>query len=371
MNFDFSPEQEQFREQIRRFLEKSDCLNEGRLMLNDKAADFSAPIWQGLAALGVQAAAIPEAHAGLGLGMLELCVAAQEIGRVLAPVPFLPSIGICAEAIRLFGSAGQQKQWLPGLADGSIIGTWGIAEDDRGGEGRLTRLRSGKIYGTKVPVLDGMAAKIMVVVSEDDAGAPVLMLCDLDQSGVTRKPVKTVDPTRRAASIRFNAAIAEALPKGRGDAWRKILDQAAVLLAFEQLGGAETVLAAACEYAQDRIAFGRKIGSFQAVKHKLADMYAKIELARCHCYYGAWAISTDALEAPLAAAGARCSATEAFDFAAQENIQIHGGIGVTWESNCHQFYRRARLNALILGSRFEWQDRLVTELEKQGPSVRA
>lgn len=371
MNFDFSPEQEQFRDQIRRFLEKSDGLSEGRAILNGKSHAYSAPIWQGLATLGVQAAAIPEAHAGLGLGMLELCVAAQEIGRVLAPIPFLSSIGICAEAIRLFGSAEQRQRWLPGLADGSIIGTWGLAEDDRGGEGRLTRLRAGKINGTKEPVLDGMAAKIMIVVSEDDSGATQLMLCELDQPAVTRRPVKTLDPTRPAASVRFRAAIAEALPGGAGDAWQKILDQAAVLLAFEQLGAAETALAAACEYAHDRIAFGRKIGSFQAVKHKLADMYSKIELARCHCYYGAWAISTDALEAPLAAAGARCSATDAFDFAAQENIQIHGGIGVTWESNCHQFYRRARLSALILGSRFEWQDRLVAELEKQVLGARA
>jgi acyl-CoA dehydrogenase len=365
MNFDFSPEQEQFRDQIRRFLEKSDGLGEGRSLLNDRTHNFSAPIWQGLAALGVQAAAIPEAHAGLGLGMLELCVAAQEIGRVLAPVPFLSSVCVCAEAIRLFGSARQKENWLPGLADGSIIGTWGFAGDDRGGEARATRSKAGTIIGTKGPVLDGMIAKIMIVVSEDASGALVLMLCDLDQTAVVRQPIETLDPTRPAASIRFNAAIAEALPSGDGDAWQKILDRAAVLLAFEQLGAAETALASACEYAHDRIAFGRKIGSFQAVKHKLADMYSKIELARCHCYYGAWAISTDAQEAPLAAAGARCSATDAFEFAAQENIQIHGGIGVTWESNCHQFYRRARLTGLILGSRYEWQDRLVSQLEKQ------
>jgi alkylation response protein AidB-like acyl-CoA dehydrogenase len=121
----------------------------------------------------------------------------------------------------------------------------------------------------------------------------------------------------------------------------------------------------ACAYARERGAFGRKIGSFQAIKHKLTDMYIKIQLARCHCYYGAWAISTDAADMPLAAAGARCGAIDALDFAAQENIQVHGGIGITWESNCHLFYRRARLNALLLGSRYEWQDRLVASLKRK------
>ena len=365
MNFDFSPEQEQFRDQVRRFLEESDGLSEGRSILNEKTRDFSASIWEGLAELGVQAAAIPEAHAGLGLGMLELCVAAHEIGRVLAPVPFLSSIGVCAEAIRRFGSAEQKSKWLPGLANGSIIGTWGYAEDDRGGPMQPSRLSAGKLVGAKEPVLDGMVARVMIVVAATPQNTPVLMLCGLEQAAVTRQPVKTVDPTRPAARIQFNAADAQPLPGGDADAWRKLLDQAAVLLAFEQLGAAESALAMACDYAQDRVAFGRKIGSFQAVKHRLADMYAKIELARCHCYYGAWAISTDAPEAPLAAAGARCSATDAFEFAAQESIQLHGGIGVTWESKCHQFYRRSRLSALILGSRFEWQDRLVDELEGQ------
>jgi acyl-CoA dehydrogenase len=146
-------------------------------------------------------------------------------------------------------------------------------------------------------------------------------------------------------------------------AWQRLRDRAAVLLAFEQLGSADAALDMARGYANDRIAFGRKIASFQAIKHRLADMFVKIELARSHCYYGAWAISTGAKETSLAAAGARCSAIEALDYAAQENIQVHGGIGVTWEANCHLFYRRARLNGLILGSRFEWQDRLVGALQ--------
>jgi acyl-CoA dehydrogenase len=203
-----------------------------------------------------------------------------------------------------------------------------------------------------------------LVIAKDEQGERVCALCDLAQSGVIRQPAETIDPTRPAALIRFEGAVAAALPHGNDAAWQQLRERAAVLLAFEQLGSAEAALEMARTYALDRTAFGRKIGSFQAIKHKLADMYAKIELARCHCYYGAWAISTDARETPLAAAGARCSATDALDYAAQENIQIHGGIGVTWESDCQLFYRRARLNALMLGSRYEWQDRLIAALQR-------
>jgi acyl-CoA dehydrogenase len=365
MNFDFSPEQQQYREQLRRLLEKADGLGQGRSILENKSENYSSSIWQGLAELGAQAAAIPETYAGLGLGALELCVAAEEIGWVLAPVPFLSSIGICAEAIRLFGSEQQQADWLPGLAAGTTIGTWGFAEDNRTTATNETRLSSGRLFGTKAPVFDGMAADVMLVVAKNEQGALVCALCDLAQPGVVRQPAQTLDPTRPAALIRFEGALAEALPRGGDAAWQQIRERAAVLLAFEQLGSAGAALEMARTYALDRTAFGRKIGSFQAIKHKLADMYAKIELARCHCYYGAWAISTDAPETPLAAAGARCSATDALDYAAQENIQIHGGIGVTWESDCQLFYRRARLNALMLGSRYEWQDRLVAALQRQ------
>jgi acyl-CoA dehydrogenase len=206
---------------------------------------------------------------------------------------------------------------------------------------------------------------VAVVVTRDAAGAPAFILCDLMQSGVERQPVKTIDPTRPAARLTFAGAAVERLADSEGGAWKTLRDRAAVFLAFEQLGSAETALSMACAYAQERAAFGRKVGSFQAIKHKLADMYTKIQLARCHCYYGAWAISTDAAEVPLAAAGARCSAIDALDFAAQENIQVHGGIGVTWEANCHLFYRRARLNALLLGPRHAWQDRLVASLEQK------
>ncbi|WP_176593978.1 acyl-CoA dehydrogenase family protein [Sphingobium sp. EM0848] len=362
MNFDFSDEQEQFRTQVRRFLEKADGLGEARKLLEGGMEGYSAATWSGLAEMGVPAIAIPEEYGGLGLGALELCVVAEEIGRSLAPVPFLSSVGICSEAICMYGTDETKARWLPGLAEGSTIGTWAQAWDDRSGSGdRPCVVENGRLTGVKLPVLDGMLAHVAVVSAMDKTGRPLLALCDLDQAGVKRKALTSLDPTRPAARISFDDVPVELLSRDP-EAWDRLRDRAAVLLAFEQLGAAETALAMAREYSLDRVAFGRKIGSFQAIKHKLTDMYVGIELARSHCFYGAWASSTGSPEISLAAAGARCSATDALDVAAKENIQIHGGIGVTWESNCQLFYRRARLDALILGSRLEWQNRLVNAL---------
>ncbi len=177
----------------------------------------------------------------------------------------------------------------------------------------------------------------------------------------------TIDPTRSHARVRFNGAPGELLG-AEGKGWElkeTIFDRAAVLYAMEQLGGSDACLAMSVDYAKGRFAFGRPIGSFQAIKHKLADMYIKNELARANCYYGAWALSSGAKELPIAAAGSRISATQAYHFASKENIQTHGGIGFTWEHDCHLFYRRSKLLSLVLGSLHSWKDRLITHLEKQ------
>ena len=152
---------------------------------------------------------------------------------------------------------------------------------------------------------------------------------------------------------------------GGTEALERFLASSAILLAFEGIGGADTALDMAVAYAKERVAFGRKIGGYQAVKHRCADMYIKNQLARSHAYYGAWALLTDAPELAQAAAGARVSAIEAFQFAAEENVQLHGGIGFTWESDCQFFYRRARLLALMLGSKTHWADRLIRALEQR------
>ena len=182
---------------------------------------------------------------------------------------------------------------------------------------------------------------------------------------MTRDSIHTIDPTRSHATVTLQDADAE--PLGSGDAdWtviERLRDRAAVLLAFEQLGGADAALEMATEYAKNRYAFGRPIGSFQAIKHKLADAFILNDLARSNCYFAAWALSADADELPIAAASARIAATEAFEYIAAENIQTHGGIGFTWESDCQLYYRRSKLLALTLGGVRDWKHRLIDQLE--------
>jgi alkylation response protein AidB-like acyl-CoA dehydrogenase len=214
--------------------------------------------------------------------------------------------------------------------------------------------------------MDGDVADFAVVVAgEAHSGRAGLFLVDLTGPGVTRTSITTVDPTRSHARLVFDGAAAESLG-APGAGWplvERLLDRAAVLVAFEQLGGAQAALDMARDYALGRFAFGRQIASFQAIKHKLADMYVGVELARSNAYYGAWALSKNAPELPVAAATARVAATEAYYQNAKENIQVHGGMGFTWEFDCHLHYRRAKLTALMLGSARRWKDLLVTRLE--------
>jgi len=307
----------------------------------------------------------------LGLGYLELCVIAEEMGRALAPVPFSSTVYLFAEALLVAGSEAQKKKYLPKLASGELIGTFARAE----GPGAVlpknirATLRNGKLSGRKIAVVDGPIADFAVVLAQtsEGAGERGLQLClvDLKAAGVTRTDCDTLDASRGHSDIVFDNAAAEPLGKA-GEGWSdasRILDRAAILIAFEQVGGADVCLALAKDYALNRYAFGRPIASFQAIKHKLADMYVNNELARSNAYYGAWALSTGARELPLAAASARVSATQAFDFAAKENIQTHGGIGFTWAMDCHFYYKRAKETGLVLGPQRSWKDKLVTELE--------
>jgi alkylation response protein AidB-like acyl-CoA dehydrogenase len=188
---------------------------------------------------------------------------------------------------------------------------------------------------------------------------------------VTREALKTLDPTRDAAKLTFAGAPAQRLgAAGAGlDLLEQILDRAAVLLAFEQTGGADRCLEMAKEYALERYAFGRTIASYQAIKHKLADMYVKNELSRSNAYYGAWALNTNASELPVAASAARIAGSEAFWFASKENIQTHGGIGFTWEMDCHLYYRRSRQLSLVAGAPRVWKERLVSHLERRNAAA--
>jgi acyl-CoA dehydrogenase len=368
MNFDFSEEQKMLRAVARKFL-KEHCTPVAVRRVLDGGAPYDQQLWKGICKLDWPGTALPECYGGIGYGHLELCVLAEELGRAIAPIPFSSSVYLAAEALRIAGSEQQRQHYLPRLASGEAVGTFALAEGVATGARShvATVVRDGKLYGTKVPVADGCVADLLIVAAQpaESPRAVRLYVVTLSEEGISRETIQTIDPTRPHARLTFDGAAAELL--GSGESHERLIEQlkdrAAVLLAFEQLGGADAALEMATEYAKNRYAFGRPIGSFQAIKHKLADAFIRNELARSNCYFAAWALSTSAAELPVAAASARIAATEAFEYIAAENIQTHGGIGFTWESDCQLFYRRSKLLALTLGSARNWKNRLIDQLE--------
>ena len=373
MNFDFSDDQKLLRDQARKFLFDKCDRKSVRTILDDDQLHYHKELWSQISEMGWTGTAIPEEYGGLGLGMLELCVIAEELGRSLAPTPFSSSIYLFAEFIKNYGSEDQKKKFLPLIASGEKIGTFALSETNGTPKSSnvKTEYSSEKINGYKSPVSDGETADYLIIAANSDnkgnRNSLSLYIVDLHQDGVSKTSLETIDPTRPACSIKFENVKAELLGE-QGMAWdmtENIFNRAAVLYSFEQVGGAQVSLDEAKKYSMERFAFGRQIGSFQALKHKMADMYVKIELARSNAYYGAWALSTDSNELPVAAAGARVSASDAFNYAAKENIQIHGGVGFTWDYDCHLFYRRSKLLSLNIGSTRQWKENLISNLEKR------
>lgn len=368
MNFEFSDDQKLLKEQVRRFLEDKSGSKDVRTVLDSDQTHHQG-IWDGLKEMGLLGTAIPEEYGGTGAGYLELCVVAEEMGRAIAPVPFSSSIYLAAEAIIASGTEEQKQKYLPQLASGDLIGTMALAEHSGALDPALISLKAadGILKGVKTPVADGSIANIALVAARTGTNPRdvSLFIVPLDQKNVSRKTLNSIDPTRDLAEIAFDDAQGELLGEANQgwDIVDKVLDRAAILFAFEQLGGAQLALESAVEYAKERYAFGRPIGSFQAVKHMLADMYVSAELARSNCYYGAWALSTDAPELSEAAATARVAATKAYQHCSKNNIQTHGGMGFTWEFDCHLHYRRSNLLALIIGSQSQWEDKLIDRLE--------
>jgi alkylation response protein AidB-like acyl-CoA dehydrogenase len=372
MNLDFSDDQKQLRDQARKLLAEKCPPKAVRAVLDGKAP-YDKELWKGLAEMGFLGVAIPEEFGGAGAGHLELCVIAEEMGRALAPVPFSSTVYLAAEALLIAGSDAQKRKWLPKIAAGDAIGTLALFEGTGNPSPKAIKLAAdgGALNGVKKPVADGAIADFAVVAARTGSSGREndisLFLVDMKGGGVEVKELTNLDPTRGQAEVIFKNCKAEPLgPSGEG--WSilsQVLDRAAVLTAFEQVGGADRALEMGRDYALDRIAFGRPIGSFQAVKHMLADMYVSATLARSNCYYGAWALSTNAGELPEAAAAARISATQAFQHCAKNNIQVHGGMGFTWEFDCHMYYRRANAVALGLGSLSYWEDALIDRMRKK------
>jgi acyl-CoA dehydrogenase len=361
MNFDFSEDQRLLQQEVGKMLAAKSTSQAVRQVLEGKAS-HSDEVWRNLLEMGAATAAIPEAYGGAGLGYLELCLVAEEAGRTLAAVPLSSSIYLAAEALLDGGSEAQKQCWLPRIASGEIIATavLGAAESclDLPGLTWDGKVLSGKV--TAVP--DGAVAGLAVLRAGDE-----LLLVDLAGPSVTRRALPSLDPTRPLAEVSLAGTPAEPLAGGKSGpaVAARVQDGAAVLLAFEQVGGASRILEISRDYSLERKAFGRQVGSFQALKHKMADIFTRNELARVHAYYGAWALASDAPELPLAAAAARVAATTAFNFAAEEGIEFHGGIGYTWELDCHLYLRRARYLGQLIGSEHWWRGRMGDELVKE------
>jgi len=365
MNFEFSEEQNQLREQARGFLGDK-CNTKVVRNILDTDTPYDQDLWRQIVDMGWTPAAIPEQYDGLGLSYLELSVIAEELGRAYAPVPFSSSVYLATEAILAAGSKAQKESWLPKLASGAAIGCFALSEaaGQPSAESMAATVNKGSLTGTKLPVADGDIADFAIVVAKEGEGISAYLV-DLAASGVTRETVTTIDPTRSHARLDFSDTPAELLGN-EGEGWdlvQNIYNRAAILFAWEQVGGADAALEMAKEYALGRFAFGRPIASYQAIKHKLVNIYVKNTLARGNCYYGSWALSTGASDLPAAAAAARVAAIQAYYFASKENIQTHGGMGFTWEFDCQLPYRRSKLLAVNIGSESTWQEKLITAIE--------
>lgn len=358
MEFHLSEVQRELVDGVDHYLRDVATSDRARLSIDREPHGYDRELWRGLAALGVTGLAIDEAYGGMGLGDLELGLVAECAGRYLLRAPLGSTVWRAAAAIERLGSAAQKGRWLPGIAAGEItaayidVGAMGFAEP---------AVADGRLTGDFPVVADAMAADLIVIVSPGGA-----WLVEANSEGVGRTAIDTFDLLQPSASVVLSGAAAE--PMGGAEQQDAILflrRRGAVLAAFEQVGLCQAAIDGAVAYAKERRAFGRAIGSFQAVKHLLADMYVKMELARSNSYYAGWALAVRDPSLGSAAAAAHLSATDALRHCAANAIQVHGGIGFTWELDCHLRYRRAHHLALQSGPARLWQDELVDTLAQQ------
>jgi len=355
----FTDEQEQFRSTVRRFLDdKSPTTEVRRLMATEEGYDPA--VWRMLSNdLGLPGIHIPEQYGGAGFGMVELGIVSEEFGRALLCAPYFSTAVLAANAILNAGSETQKAQLLPDLASGARLATLAITElngswDPAAIETVATPDGDGyRLNGTKSYVVDGNLADLLIVAARrpGTTGSDGLGLFALDakSSGVERTALQPMDPTRKIARIDFRGARAELLGKGGADAIARTLNQAAIALANESVGGAQKLLESAVAYSKLRVQFGREIGSFQAIKHKLADMLLDVELAKSAAYYAAQAAAVDDPEWPALASLTKAGASETYLEAAKATIQIHGGIGFTWDNDTHLWFKRAKSSEVFLG----------------------
>ena len=361
IQFAFTDEQEQFRSQIRRFLtDRSPTTEVRRLMAT--AQGYDPAVWRQLSEeLALPGIHIPEQYGGAGFGMVELCIATEELGRALLCAPFFSTAVLAANAILNAGTEAQKFALLPEIAKGTRLATLAVTEPDgnwdpSGINALATPDGNGyRLDGVKSYVVDGHVAAVLIVAARTPGtvGRDGLALFTLDANagGVQRRLLESMDPSRKIAQIEFRGAHATLLGNVNDGAQAilRTLDQAAIALANEMVGGAQTMLDSAVSYAKLRVQFGRTIGSFQAIKHKLADMLLDVELAKSAAYYAAQAAAVDDPEWPALASLAKAAASETYPHTAAECIQIHGGIGFTWDNDTHLWFKRAKSSEVFLG----------------------
>jgi alkylation response protein AidB-like acyl-CoA dehydrogenase len=365
MNFAFSEEQEELRRTVRQFLEAKSPSSEVRRLM-ESTEGYDPAVWNQMGAeMGLQGLHIPEEFGGQGFSFVELAIVLEEMGRVLLCGPFFSTVVLAANAILNAGGDAEKKALLPGIASGETKATLAFTEPngkwDAAGitmeatQSAATKSGDWILTGEKMFVIDGHVADLIVVVARlaGTTGTDGISFFTVagDAAGLTRTPLATMDQTRKQARLEFSGV--KATPLGEpGQGWAalsKTLDQAAVALANEGVGGAQFVLDQSVEYAKVRVQFGRPIGSFQAIKHKCADMLLEVESGKSAAYYAAWAAAEDNEELPVVAALAKAYVSDAYFHCAAENIQIHGGIGFTWEHDAHLYFKRAKSSEIFLG----------------------
>jgi alkylation response protein AidB-like acyl-CoA dehydrogenase len=373
MDFAFSEEQEEFRGVVRRFVEERWPVAEVR-RLAETPAGFERGVWKQMGAeLGLLGLAIPDAYGGQGFGFLEVGIALEELGRQLAGGPYLASAVLASQAILAAGDDAQRAAWLPALAAGELVAT--LAIDEPGGppglESDTVTCRpdgSGwRVSGARAVVLDAQNADLLLVAARAEGAGPTLLAVRPDAPGVEVTRVDGLDLARKHAELTLRDAPGTPLgaPGGAGPALARALDLGAIAIAAEAVGAAARCLEAAVAYAKQRIQFGRPIGSFQAIQHKCAEVMLELETARSAAYWSWWVASQDGVDPGAlaeAASVAKATAGDALTRAAAENLQIHGGVGFTWELDCHLYFRRARAVEHLLGDPIWHRARLAERL---------
>jgi alkylation response protein AidB-like acyl-CoA dehydrogenase len=352
-----TPEQQEIRSTAGRFLEEKSTSESVRSLMESEPG-FDESTWKQMAELGWLGITIPEEYGGLGLGFEELAILLEEMGKHLLPAPFLSSAVMASRVVLHGGSEEQKAEILPKIADGTTRATVAFTEPSGRWSLEGVTLEAKQVdegyalEGSKMFVLDGHTANLVVVAARGgENGSIVLLLVDPDDDTVARKALDTLDGTRKQARIDFSGTKARLLGtvESGAQALQRTLDESAVAIAAEAVGTAQACLDMATSYANTRIQFGRPIGSFQGIKHKCADMLIEVENARSAAFYGAWAAAREPDELGIAACVAKAYASDTVFDCGAKNIQIHGGIGFTWEHDAHLYFRRAKTQEIYLG----------------------